>query len=680
MNVLAQIVATVVVTMMMVVCSSSGGTRASSYTDSSNNLLLDELTKSCPSDGIPVCGIRQKQLFLFPNGCLLQEVNKDMQLHETSFKKIPLKYCMYGCQFSCAKIYKPICVRNMRTYAKQMFVNQCELTKYVCQTNVEYLKISLTECQPPRYIRNSNKSLEKRSQAPKRKRKPIPCTNVFKSVCGSYMGVKSSFRNECLLNAENVKFNRDWRIIRNGMCAEDYSNARERKEKPTKPHSIKKRSYQNSLYNQYPDEHEFNTNNFVDYKNQPNLSPNGLYVYMPPAFQAQFLNHDSPGYQHPIPVHKAYDEILNKIISLPPSTDIPVREVETDEETHKLEDPIFEESVIKPLAFATDRVNFNYMTDRNFAHDINRQSVPLAINTFTDEDNKEYYYDFERVNPDFDNEEIATTISTTITTSTETTQMPNRLSTTTSRPKVLRKPKQQKNEMTPVNIVDCKFGSTSICGMLADGTVRTFDTICEMMAANVYLKNTWTKLHEGVCEDCKYNCSRDYQPVCVTRNGVNYTMVNDCYYNMGICMDKKSKWDKLSDGECERYTRIPDKYANSKPGFPYTSSYFVSETTPMPSTDTMPLVITSKPLRLKYRKSNKRKFNPKRAVSRRSSSNRCCSRSHFSNEFAHDNIKCKCWSDASTQIPSTRLSLYGPQTESYIMRLVKDNDERAMVY
>lgn len=46
---------------------------------SSNNLLLDELTKSCPSDGIPVCGIRHnKQYVIFPNECLLQEVNKDI--------------------------------------------------------------------------------------------------------------------------------------------------------------------------------------------------------------------------------------------------------------------------------------------------------------------------------------------------------------------------------------------------------------------------------------------------------------------------------------------------------------------------------------------------------------------------------------------------------------------------
>lgn len=55
-----------------------------------------------------------------------------------------------------------------------------------------------------------------------------------------------------------------------------------------------------------------------------------------------------------------------------------------------------------------------------------------------------------------------------------------------------------------------------------------------------FISEAWTKLHDGLCEDCNHNCHRDYQPVCVTRNGINYTMVNECYYNMGICMDKKS--------------------------------------------------------------------------------------------------------------------------------------------
>ncbi|KAI8130532.1 hypothetical protein CVS40_0253 [Lucilia cuprina] len=672
-------------TLLFVVLTISWLARASSYMGSSNNLLLDELTKSCPSDGIPVCGIRHKQFFLFPNDCLLQEVNKDILLGEANFKKIPLKYCMYGCQFSCAKIYQPICARNMRSYKNQMFVNQCELTKYVCQTNADYLKISYSECQRSARLRNANKMLEKRSQTLKRKRRPIPCTNIFKPVCGSYMGVKSSFRNECLLNAENVKFNRDWRIVKNGMCAEDYSNSRKRKEKPEKPHSIKKRSFENNFYPQHTNEQhdpDYNTNNnFENYKNQANLSPNDLYLYMPPAFQTQYLNHDSQAYHDPIPVHKAYDEIFNKMMSLlpPPTSNIQMQDMESEEETHKLEDPMFQESVIKPMPFAANMMNFNYITERN--HNINRSpSLSIDVNSFMDKENNKDYYEIEKVAVENENkeiEDIPTTFPPTSETSPETTKTSSRIAATKSRPKVSNK--HLKTEKVSNSTKECKFGSTSICGMLADGSVRTFETICEMMTANVYLKNTWTKLHEGVCEDCKYNCSRDYQPICVTRNGVNYTMVNECYFNMGICMDKKSKWQKLSDSECERYTRIPDKYANSKPGFPYTSNYFVTQTTPIPSTDSLSLDQNPKLLKLKYRKSKKRNFNPKRAVSRRSNSHRCCSRSHYRNQFGHDNMKCKCWADTTLRTPTTRLALHEPQTESYIMRLVKDKVERGMM-
>lgn len=115
----------------------------------------------------------------------------------------------------------------------------------------------------------------------------------------------------------------------------------------------------------------------------------------------------------------------------------------------------------------------------------------------------------------------------------------------------------------------------------------------------------WVKLHYGSCETCQTDCSRDYRPICVQRNGVNYTMVNECYYNMGICMDKRSskflnankhieilkdftfsEWKRIANGECKRFTRYPDKYDNIKPGFQFTSNYFVTSTTPIltPST------------------------------------------------------------------------------------------------
>lgn len=68
----------------------------------------------------------------------------------------------------------------------------------------EYTQVHNSECEGLK--QHSTKNIDKRSL--NYIRRPIPCTNAFKPVCGIYMGVKSSFRNECLLNAENVKFNR----------------------------------------------------------------------------------------------------------------------------------------------------------------------------------------------------------------------------------------------------------------------------------------------------------------------------------------------------------------------------------------------------------------------------------------------------------------------------------------
>jgi len=37
---------------------------------------------------------------------------------------------------------------------------------------------------------------------------PVPCTRIYRPVCAMYAGVKSTFSNECLVNAENIKSQR----------------------------------------------------------------------------------------------------------------------------------------------------------------------------------------------------------------------------------------------------------------------------------------------------------------------------------------------------------------------------------------------------------------------------------------------------------------------------------------
>lgn len=275
------------------------------------------------------------------------------------------------------------------------------------------------------------------------------------------------------------------------MCDEDYTNARQPKEKSEKSHSVKKRSYTNQVYNQYPNEHDYNVDNIDDLKNPPSLTPNSLYLYMPQAaLQTQFVNPDTADYHQTISVPKAYDEMLNKIVVLPQRVEnIPMQNDEIDIESD------LEDSAIKPMPFISKGVNFNYVTDPKLAHDINEQSLPLATDTFVDENNKEYYYTIERLSTENEGDEMGnfpTNIAKTISTTIETTQAPKIIPATTDRTTKVpsRKLEHMKKDKDVGTKAECKFGTNPICGMLADGSVRSFDTICEMMSTNVYLTNS----------------------------------------------------------------------------------------------------------------------------------------------------------------------------------------------
>lgn len=128
---------------------------ASCYASFADNIIGDSFVKSCPDDGVPVCGLKGNNLFLFPNQCLLNEANKDVFIDKISmslfmvamdadnlrsdfldFKKLPLYRCIHGCRLACPKDYKPICAINLHTREKKLFVSLCELTKYACKTNL----------------------------------------------------------------------------------------------------------------------------------------------------------------------------------------------------------------------------------------------------------------------------------------------------------------------------------------------------------------------------------------------------------------------------------------------------------------------------------------------------------------------------------------------------------------
>lgn len=51
-----------------------------SFDETAVDNFFKEFTKSCPSDGIPVCGAWGKENFLFPNECWLNDANAEKLL------------------------------------------------------------------------------------------------------------------------------------------------------------------------------------------------------------------------------------------------------------------------------------------------------------------------------------------------------------------------------------------------------------------------------------------------------------------------------------------------------------------------------------------------------------------------------------------------------------------------
>ena len=131
-----------------------------------------------------------------------------------------------------------------------------------------------------------------------------------------------------------------------------------------------------------------------------------------------------------------------------------------------------------------------------------------------------------------------------------------------------------------------------------------------------------------------------------------------------------TEWLKLSEGQCERYTRIPDKYANTKPDFMYTSNYLDSDATSTSAEASTTLSTTmDKHTQLQTRRIRKRWPNPKRAINRQSGLCKCQTRSHYCKNFTCDTKKCRCES-TTIQTATASRPLYGT-TESYIMHIDK---------
>ena len=251
------------------------------------------------------------------------------------------------------------------------------------------------------------------------------------------------------------------------MCAEDYANARQKKEQSIKLHSLKKRSLGNNFHD-YGYNFEYDTKNFVDYK-----SP--LYLNIPPAFQTEYLNHDDSLYHQSIPMHELYNEIYNKIIALPEIPNVHPRADERKEEPIILEKPLYNAPLVKPKPFSTNGMSLNTMSEiPHSVREINGKFVPSAVNNLKENNNDIKSEESEPTTNSFE--------STTSSYNTET-------SDTVTVTNVF----EHDNKIdisTTIKENACKFGPDAVCGTLSNGTVQSFNSICDMMAANINLNNS----------------------------------------------------------------------------------------------------------------------------------------------------------------------------------------------
>nr|XP_017016738.1 uncharacterized protein LOC108070676 [Drosophila kikkawai] len=191
----------------------------------------------CSDDDVPVCAqSRQSGMhFLFGNECDLRKAQRG-SLMDGPLYDVPLRFCLPNCDFECNARYQPVCGISSRRGERRTFSSRCEMLRASCLSGSDWLLQHWGAC--PRL--NTVPLVSQKSQPKPRSQpeaqplpKPVPCTKVYRPVCAMYAGVKSTFSNECLVNAENIKTQRNWRIVSEGLCGEDSTKMKHsRKFKP----------------------------------------------------------------------------------------------------------------------------------------------------------------------------------------------------------------------------------------------------------------------------------------------------------------------------------------------------------------------------------------------------------------------------------------------------------------
>ncbi|XP_050340603.1 ovoinhibitor [Bactrocera neohumeralis] len=433
-------------------------------------LLMDTALTNCGDEDNtrwrPVCATANGvDYVLFGSECLLRQANRERHYADAGdatpvFREIALGFCRPSCGLIiCEGNEQAICARNVNSGEVRRFGGLCDVARDVCvndndwqliteNTCVQLLKSPTpilpdptTEATPLKASKGKSfTKIEKVKHGQDVREgnmgKSIPCPKVFNPVCAELFGVKATFINECLVNAENVRFNKEWKIYSEGVCAEDYASSE------THKNAISKRSTVGSAT--------------VTFQlNAPEQQLNSEVIWTPNIENTNYMNED---------VFSSHGGQMRSMLQ------------------------------------------YNQPFGARHSEQSSLDATPHNI----------------RILPAV-------------------------------------------NDRVSV----CKFGAGPVCGSSSQNSLHKFENICELLLRNIILNESWVVVNEGKCRRCVLNCTTDYDPICISRNGVNYTIINQCHLDHAICRNNLNIWKILGKGECKNVLKnissSQDKYIKITP-------------------------------------------------------------------------------------------------------------------
>ncbi|XP_028899746.2 uncharacterized protein LOC105220716 [Zeugodacus cucurbitae] len=425
--------------------------------------LMDKTLTNCGREDSPrwrpVCATANDvDYVLFGSECLLRQTNRERHHADTGdaqavFREIALGFCRPSCSLIiCEGSERAICARNVNSGEVRSFSGHCDMARDVCindndwqlipdEACVRQLKSSvpttsapttqatpITTAQGMPFTKKENMNQQQKFKKEVLS-KSIPCPKVFNPVCAELFGVKATFINECLVNAENVKFNKDWQIFSEGVCAEDYASSE------THKNVISKRSTVTSAT--------------VTFElNAPEQMPSDI-MWTPNIENTNYMNED---------VFSSYGGQMRSMLQ------------------------------------------YNQPYGARHTEQSSLDAMPHNI----------------RILPSVDD-----------------------------------------------HVSICKFGAGPVCGSSTQYSAHKFENICELLLRNLILNESWMVVNEGKCRRCVLNCTTDYDPICISRNAINYTIINQCHLDHAICRNNLNTWRILGKGECSTVLKnIPSPESN----------------------------------------------------------------------------------------------------------------------